>query len=67
MTAITCTCQICKANAAKLGVEILGANIPTALAALTTDKKARHGLVYNANDPSAVGKAVRARTGITAL
>jgi hypothetical protein len=64
METITCTCKICKANAAKLGKTGLSANVPSTLLAAVKGK--RHGLVYSANDPSIIGKATRDRLGISA-
>lgn len=64
MTRITCNCRICKSNN---GGQPLSADIPATMpAAVYSDRSGRHGLVYNANDPSAAGKAVRAATGIRA-
>ena len=68
MTEITCTCKVCTDNAARLGVEILGARVPDALTHLTKRASGRHGLVHLANDPHPLtGAAGRARTGVTAL
>jgi hypothetical protein len=64
METITCTCKICKTNAAKLGKASLSANVPSALLVATKGK--RHGLVYYANEPGAFGQATRERLGISA-
>jgi len=63
---ITCKCKTCKANAVTLGKPALSANIPPAMEVIAKTSAGRHGLVWTANDPSAVGKAARARIGVTA-
>jgi hypothetical protein len=68
MIEITCKCADCKANAKRLGVEVLGARVPEKLAWLTAKSTGRHGLVHMANDPNVVtGAAARAQTGVEAL
>lgn len=64
MTRISCSCRICKGNN---GGNPLHALIPATMPAMVySSAKGRHGLVYNANDPSAAGAAVRKVTGIEA-
>jgi len=63
MIRITCSCETCKTNAAKIGATFpLAAMAPTALAQKAG--KNTHGLVYDANNPSAIGAAVRKATGL---
>lgn len=62
MTIIVCKCNICRRNGGPLA-----ASAPEALlSALGDTAKARHGLVYSANDPSALGRVTRERLGISA-
>lgn len=65
---IECNCKVCKANAAKIGKTApLAAMVPARLLDATKGAKgAAHGLVYSANDPSAVGVATRKATGLEA-
>ena len=65
MTRIECNCQTCQDNATRLGMAApLRADVPNALLAKCRGAKGRHGLVYSAHDPSAVGVAVRRTTSI---
>lgn len=61
MIRIECACKICKNN--NHGKK-LAARVPAALHAKLKGKF--HGTVYSAHDPSIVGVAVRAATGIEA-
>ena len=67
MTEIQCSCKVCKANAAQLGLTLpLRAEAPAPLVAAVKGKV--HGLVHMAHDPNGVtGAAARARTGVRAL
>lgn len=67
MIQIKCTCRVCKANAAALGLPVLRAEVPDALATVVKLKGAAHSFVYDAHSPSAVSAAIRARTGIRPL
>ena len=61
MKRVTCECKICRSNN---GGQPLAALVPAALhGKLSGDY---HGTVYSAHDPSIVGTAVRATTGIRA-
>jgi hypothetical protein len=56
---ITCKCKICKANAAKLGVESpLTATVSSAQGQALAAKN-KHFLVHAAFDPSALGRSTR--------
>ena len=66
---LECSCKVCGVNAAKIGKTLpLRADVPARMVqamSATTDRKARHGLVYIAHDPNAVsGAAARKVTGI---
>ena len=63
MVRIHCDCNICNANAQKIGKAFpLAALVPCRLAAAV--KGQTHGLVYDAHNPDAMGAAIRRATGI---
>ena len=62
MTRITCSCDTCKTNAAKIGATFpLAADVPAALAKKVKDP---HGLVYDAHNPGPLGQIMRTRLGL---
>ena len=61
-TKIECGCEVCRNNN---NGEPLAALVPETMPQhLLKSAKGRHGLVYSANDPSIIGDAVRAATGL---
>lgn len=66
---VICTCGICRDNAARLGVETLGARVPRVFYdQCKPTPKGRHGLVHLANDPNDLtGEMTRRNTGVSPL
>ena len=63
MARITCSCEICKDNAAHVGATFpLQADVPAKMAKAVGAQT--HTLVHDAHDPSAIGVAMRRVTGI---
>lgn len=58
MITICCSCKDCQGR---------GVSVPAVLQALTATVEGRHGIVWNAHDPFALGVVVRRQTGITAV
>lgn len=64
-TKIECSCTICRNNNTANPGNPLSAVVPDTMPQkLLKSASGRHGLVYSANDPSIIGDAVRAATGL---
>lgn len=66
MTRITCSCEICKDNAALVGATFpLQADVRAKMAKAVGSNT--HTLVHDAHDPSPLGVAMRRVTGLVAV